>query len=235
MKTYEAFVANDKNRGYDFWLFHGVNLLSGNPFPGIYRGDQIYRGAIYSHIMEKHFVDGKLTPRGIECLVWAGSKPKELYRSAVYTKTFAHKYKRDPRAENDVYVRVAVEAIARIRAESTDGWGSEEPVNPVAYFSYGRTHRKLYTKASAAVLSLDPRTRVGWEFWAQLHRETIARYGLPKNVEPFRLDYQPRKDRGYLLWTGKLEGAPLKCNRELTESERADVVRRAYVKDVVGS
>lgn len=34
MRTYEAFAANDRNVGHEFWLFHGINYLSGNPFPG---------------------------------------------------------------------------------------------------------------------------------------------------------------------------------------------------------
>lgn len=207
MRTYEAFAANDRNIGYEFWLFHGINYLSDNPFPGIYKKNQIYRGRIFSHIMEKHLdANGALTERGRECLVWASAKPPELYRAVVYIKTFATKYRRKFLLPDDPYVKVAVDATVALMLSITSGWGETEAPSPKEYYkeSPRQYHRQLL-RAADRVVEFDPRRRKGWEFWAELHRKTIATLGLPKGVEPFRLEYRERNNGGYLRNTGRLE------------------------------
>jgi len=210
MRTYEAFAANDRGIGHDFWLFHGINYLSGNPFPGIYAGDQVYRGRIFSHIMESHLdSNGALTERGRECLVWASTKPPELYRAVVYIKTFATKYRRDFLLPDDPYVKVAVEAAASLMLSATEGWGDVKAPTPKEYHKdHPRQYSKQLVRAADRVVEFDPRRRKGWEFWAELHRKTIAALGLPKGVEPFRLEYRERNGRGYLRHTGRLEDRP---------------------------
>jgi len=92
-RGYAAFAANDRGLGHNFWVFHGINYLSGYPFRGIYRGDQVYRGAIFSHIMANHLENGALTQLGRECLVWASATAPELFRAMAYIRAFAKKYK----------------------------------------------------------------------------------------------------------------------------------------------
>jgi hypothetical protein len=206
MRTYEAFAANDRNIGHEFWLFHGINYLSGNPFPGIYRGDQVYRGSLFSHIMEVYLdAEGFLSERGRQCLVWASTFPQELFRASAYVKAFSRKYKRDPLAPGDPYVEVAVLALARVMESATKGWGETEPPTPSNYYRDPVRYDREMNRVRLAVLECDPRTRNGWDFWAERHRDALDRYGLPPGIEPFRLDYRERNDRGYLRNTGRIE------------------------------
>lgn len=205
LKSFAAFAANDRGQGHEFWLFHGINYLSDNPFPGIYKGDKIYRASLFAHIMAKHMEGDHLTERGQECLVWASTNPKELFRAVAYIKGFARKYKRDPFLPDDPYVRVAVETTAKLMVAATKGWGNTDPLIPKDYYAYHRRYSLDIRKAATNVLRYDPRTRRGWEFWADVHRQTIAKYGLPPDVEPFRLEYKERNDRGYLVHTGWME------------------------------
>lgn len=206
MRTYEAFAANDRNIGHEFWLFHGINYLSGNPFPGIYSGDRIYRGRIFSHIMEVYLdSEGFLSERGRQCLVWASTLPEELFRASAYVKGFARKYGVDPLAPNDPYIEIAVVSMARVMESATKGWGKTEAPNPRDYYRDPVHYDREMRRVRMAVLDCDPRTRKGWDFWAERHREALARYGLPAGVEPFRLEYRERNDRGYLRNTGRLE------------------------------
>ena len=209
MRTYEAFAANDKGIGHEFWLFHGINYLSDNPFPGIYRKDQVYRGRVFTHIMEAHLDEtGALSETGRQCLVWASTRPRELYRAAVYVKGFAHKYKRDPLKPGDPYVKEAVLAVARVMEEATKGWGQTEPPEPRDYYRDPVNYDREMRRVRWALLECDPRTRKGWDFWAERHREAIARHGLPPKIKPFRLEYRERNDRGYLVGQGRLEDRP---------------------------
>ena len=205
-RTYEAFAANDRGLGHEFWLFHGINYLSDNPFPGIYRGDQIYRGMIFTHIMESHLdANGVLSERGRQCLVWASTLPQELFRAATYIKTFARKYRRDPLQPDDPYVEMAVVAMAEVMENVTKGWGQPTAPTPRDYYLDPVYYDREMRRVRWAVLECDPRTRNGWEFWAEQHRKTIDRYGLPQGVQPFRLEYRERNDRGYLRNTGRIE------------------------------
>lgn len=205
-RTYEAFAANDRGIGHEFWLFHGINYLSSNPFPGIYHGDRIYRGMIFSHIMEEHLdANGVLSERGRQCLVWASTLPRELFRAAQYIKTFARKYRREPLEPDDPYVERAVVAMAEVMEAATKGWAQSTPPSPRDYYRDPVHYDREMRRVKWAVLECDPRTRKGWEFWAEQHRQTIARYGLPNGVAPFRLEYRERNGRGYLQWIGRLE------------------------------
>ena len=208
MRTYEAFAANDRNVGYDFWLFHGINYLSGTPFPGIYRGDQLYRGNLFSHIMGAHLdSEGALTKRGRECLVWASASPKELYRASLYIKTFARKYKREPLQPNDPYVEMAFVATAGLMEAPTSGWGQKEPPSVKEYYHNSAMHyRWQIARAAKNVVLHDPRSRRGWAFWAELHRQAIEKYGLPPGVKPLRLEYKERNNGGDLVQIGDLRG-----------------------------
>lgn len=206
MRTYEAFAANDRGIGHDFWLFHGINYLSDNPFPNFYRKGFLYRGRIFTHIMEAHLDEtGALSETGRQCLVWASTRPRELYRAVVYVRGFAHKYKRNPLKPNDPYVKDAILAVAKVMEAPTRGWGQTEAPEPRDYYRDPMTYDREMRRVRGALLDIDPRTRAGWEFWAVRHRETIARYGLPHGVQPFRLEYRERNDRGYLKHTGRLE------------------------------
>jgi len=205
-RTYAAFAANDRGLGHNFWLFHGINYLSDYPFRGIYQGDQVYRGMIFSHVMSTHLVDGKLTQRGRECLVWASATPPELYRAMLYIKSFAKKYKCNPYKPDIPYVEVAVKALAKMMEACTQGWGCTEPPTPRDYYRHPQRYGNEIRRAAKTVLEHDPRSRYGWEFWANLHRETIAKYGLPPGVPPFRLEYRERKSAGYLVGIGDMTG-----------------------------
>ena len=206
LKTYGAYLANDRGIGHGFWVFHGVNYLADFPFRGIYHGDTVYRGAIFSHILSHHMVDGALTPIGRQCLVWASAQPRELYRATVYVKTFAKKYGCNPYEPDSPYLEVAILAMARVMTDCTRGWGVTKPPSPTDYYRDPKEYTKDLNRAMKTVLACDPRTRDGWEFWADLHRQTIAKYGLPPGVKPFRLEYRERKNGGYLLGTGDLRG-----------------------------
>lgn len=204
LRTYAAFAANDRGIGHNFWLFHGINYLSNYPFRGIYRGDQVYRGMIFSHIMSTHLVGGTLTQLGRECLVWASATPPELYRAMTYIKAFTRKYKCDPYLPDIPYVEVAVKAMASIMERSTQGWGETTPLTPHDYYRNPQSYEREIRRAARNVQEHDPRSRYGWEFWANLHRQTIAKYGLPPGVQPFRLEYRERKCGGYLKGVGDL-------------------------------
>jgi hypothetical protein len=211
MRTYEAFAANDRGIGHDFWLFHGINYLSDNPFPIIYRKGYVYRGKIFTHIMDAHLDGtGALSERGRQCLVWASTLPRELYRAVVYVKGFAHKYKRNPLLPDDPYVEAGMLAVAEVMETATRGWGQTEPPEPRDYYRDPVNYDREMRRVRRALLECDPRTRAGWDFWAERHRETISRYGLPAGVKPFRLDYRERRDRGYLVGQGRLEDRPKK-------------------------
>lgn len=219
MRTFEAFAANDRGIGHEFWLFHGINYLSGNPFPGIYKKDRIYRGRLFSHIIDVHLdARGLLSERGRQCLVWASTLPRELYRASAYVKAFARKYKRDPLSPEDPYIEVAVLAIARVMERATKGWGQTEPPEPRAYYRDPVHYDREMNRVRIAVLECDPRTRDGWEFWVDVHKDALARYGLPPGVAPFRLDYRERNDRGYLRNTGRIE----EKRRKVSANEGAD-------------
>jgi hypothetical protein len=206
MRTFEAFAANDRGIGHDFWLFHGVNYLSNNPFPGIYRGDRVYRGRLFSHIMEKHLdTEGFLSERGRQCLVWASTLPDELFRASAYVKAFSRKYGSDPLSPNDPYVETAVLAMARVMESATKGWGKTEPPAPREYYRDPVRYGREMGRVRRAVLECDPRNRGGWEFWVDVHKYALAQYGLPPGVAPFRLEYRERNDRGYLRNTGRIE------------------------------
>lgn len=194
MRTFAAFEANDRGIGYNFWIFHGINYLSNNPFPEIYQGAQIFRGTIFSHIMEHHLTGNVLTQRGRECLVWAGSSADELFRAVLAIKAFAAKYNRRAVTFNDPYVRVAVEACVGLMVGGTQNWGVTEPPDPATYYQQPQYHRTEMSGAARNVLAHDPRTPKGWTFWADLHRQTIATLGLPPKVKPFRLERHERKD-----------------------------------------
>jgi len=206
MRTFEAFAANERGIGHEFWLFHGMNYLAGNPFPGIYKGNQIYRGMLFAHIMAKHVdPDGKLTEPGRKCLIWISTTPKELYRAVVYIRAFVRKYQRDPHIPGDPYVRIAVDAMARVMIEPTKDWGQTEQLPLRDYYLYWHEYDLSVRRAKNNVLRFDPRTRRGWMFWADVHREALARYGLPPGVPMPRLEYRERQDRGYLKHTGRIE------------------------------
>lgn len=207
LKTYEAFAANTRNQGHDFWTFHGINYLSDKPFPGIYRGDRVYRGAIFDHILANHFVNGALTPQGIRCLVWASATPPELYRSVVYVRGFVRKYKRDPLGPDDPYVKVAINTVTDILVGCTKGWGETKTAKITEYHKYPKVYTRDMKRASVKVIEHDPRSRGGWEFWADVHRKTIETYGLPIGVKPFRLEYRPMKVAGYVKYL-KERGEP---------------------------
>lgn len=207
MKSFAAFAANDRGIGYEFWLFHGINYLSECPFPGIYSGDQIYRGMVFTHMMEKHLdANGVLSERGRQCVVWASALPDELFRAAAYIKAFAHKYERNPLEYGDPYVRVAVEAMAAVMSSAMDGWGESDPPSHRVYYRYPAKYHRNMRRVRLAILDHDPRSRNGWEFWADRHRQTIETYGLPPGVKPFRLEYKERNNGGYLRHTGNLRG-----------------------------
>lgn len=208
MRTFEAFAANDRRVGHEFWLFHGINYLSGNPFPGIYKGDQIYRGTIFSHIIDRHLdASGALTVTGRECLVWASTSPRELFRASLYVKAFTRKYKRDPLKPDDPYVEMAVAAIAKVMVAPTEGWGRTDPPTPQEYYYRpSDVYGWQISRAAKNVVLHDPRSRKGWEFWAELHRQAIEKFGLPLGVQPFRLDYKERDNGGYLVQIGDLKG-----------------------------
>lgn len=205
IRTPEAFAANDRGIGHDFWLFHGINYLSGNPFPGIYKGETIYRGALFSHILAKHMDGNNLTERGRGCLIWVSMTAREMYRAVEYVKTFALKYKRNPLLPDDPYLLVSMEAMAGILVEAVDGWSQTDPLPTQEYYFHHRRFDWDIRRAARNVLRYDPRTRHGWEFWAGLHRKTIARLGMPPGVKPFRMEYRERNDRGYLVQIGWLE------------------------------
>jgi hypothetical protein len=206
LRSYAAFAANDRGIGHNFWLFHGINYLSNYPFLGIYHGEEVYRWEIFSHIWATHMEGNQLSRRGRECLVWASATAPELYRAMVYIKAFSKKYRCDPYLPYIPYVDIAVCALARIMEESTSGWGSTDPLTPTAYYSDFRKYGDGVRKAAKSVLEHDPRSRFGWEFWANLHRDAISRYGLPPGVQPFRLDYRERKSGGYLVGIGDMSG-----------------------------
>ena len=206
LRTYEAFAANDRGIGHNFWLFHGINYLSNYPFRGIYRGEQVYRGMIFSHIMSTHLVGDTLTQRGRECLVWASATPPELYRAVAYVKAFVKKYRCDPHKPDIPYVDVAVHALASMMEGSTRGWGGTEAQHPKGYYRDPLRYDEEIRRAAKTVLEHDPRSRYGWEFWANLHRQTISKYGLPPGVPPFRLEYRERKYAGYLVGIGDMTG-----------------------------
>lgn len=206
LRTYKAFAANDRGIGHNFWLFHGINYLSNYPFRGIYRGDMTYRAKIFSHIMFNHLEGDTLTQRGRECLVWASSTPSELFRAVSYIKAFAKKYRCDPLKPDIPYVEVAVQALASMMERSTQCWGAPEAPHPKDYYSDPKRFGEEIRRASKTVLEHDPRSKYGWEFWANLHRETIAKYGLPQGVPPFRLEYRERRHAGYLVGIGDMRG-----------------------------
>jgi len=211
IKTFSAFTANDRNIGHNFWIFHGINYLSGNPFAGIYQGDQIYRGTIFTHIMGAYMVGNVLSHQGQKCLVWAGTRPQELFRASLYIKAFVRKYKRHPLMPDDPYIKIAVEATAELMVAGTKNWGQTEPPVVTDYFRNRRHYDREMSNAARNVLAHDPRTRYGWAFWSNLHRQTIATLGLPPGVKPFRLDYVERKDRGHLKqYTMRMEDRPKK-------------------------
>jgi hypothetical protein len=206
IRSFEAFAANDRGIGHNFWIFHGINYLSDYPFRGIYRGDQVYRGMVFSHIMSTHMQGDTLTPRGRECLVWASATPSELFRAMLYTKTFAKKYGCDPYEPDVPYVGVAIHALAKLMVESTHCWGQGEPLHPKEYHKDAKRFGGEIRRAAKTVLEHDPRSRFGWEFWANLHREAISKYGLPPGVAPFRLEYRERNCGGYLVGIGDMRG-----------------------------
>lgn len=206
LRTYKAFAANDRGIGHNFWLFHGINYLSNYPFRGIYQGDQVYRGMIFSYIMSNHLDGDSLTPLGRECLVWASATPPELFRAMSYIKAFAKKYRCDPYKPDIPYVGLAVGALAKIMVASTRGWGETEAQHPKGYYRDPRRYDEEIRRAAKTVLEHDPRSRYGWEFWANLHREAQAKYGLPPGVPPFRLEYQERRHAGYLVGIGDMTG-----------------------------
>ena len=230
LKSLAAFRTNDRGIGYDFWLLHGVNYLSDNPFPGLYRGDQIYRSVIFSYITEKYLVGDVLTPQGRKCLTWASTLPDELYRSVLYVKAFARKYKRDPYQPNDPYVRVGIETVATLMVSGQTDWGKGYDTVEDYYRRYQGRYNRDMSRAAKAVLAKDPRTREGWEFWADIHRLTIKVLGLPPKVKPFRLEYVERKDRGYLVGQGWMEERRKERNSSmtntLTEDEEEELERR---------
>ena len=92
IKTYAAFTANDRDIGYEFWLHHGFNYLSGNAFPDLYKGGRIYRSALFAYVMANCLgKDGNLSPPGRKCLMWISAYPEELFRASLYIKAFARK------------------------------------------------------------------------------------------------------------------------------------------------
>lgn len=206
LRSYKAFAANDRGIGHNFWIFHGINYLSNYPFRGIYKGDQVYRASIFSHIMSTHLEGDNLTQRGRECLVWASATPPELFHAMSYIRSFVRKYGCDPYSPDNPYVEVAVLAMARLMESSTQGWGATTPQPPPDYYKDPKRFADQFRRAAKAVLEHDPRSRYGWEFWANLHREAIAKYGLPPGVPAFRLEYRERNNGGYLVGIGDLRG-----------------------------
>lgn len=184
-RTLEAFQ-RECATGYNFWLFHGVNYLSGlTPFPGIYRGEEIYRSAIFDHIMSKHLVGDQLTEKGRLCLTWASSKPAELHNAVELVAAFARKYKRDPHLPNDPYVAVGIRTVATLMVQAQIHWG-ETYDTPWDYYyevrkRYDEDMMLAVKKASRIYFTL----KAGKRFWREVHRQTIEMLGLPPGVKPF--------------------------------------------------
>lgn len=198
IKTFDAFAKNDRGIGHEFWLFHGINHLSGCPFPKIYQGDIPARGLIFSHIMSAHLDKNQLTQRGRECLVWASASAKELFRAVTIIKAFAAKYRKywdsplAPKNADFIYERVAVETLAKLMTDGPKEWGALKPPSPETYYQTGKAYDSEMSQAAYSVTIVDPKTRDGWEFWANIHRQTIKTYGMPAGLPPIQLEFKER-------------------------------------------
>jgi hypothetical protein len=156
--------------------------------------------------MEHHLdKQGRLDLVGRKSLMWVSTQPKELFRAAVCIRAFVRKYQRNPHSPNDPYVGVAVNALAELMTGTLTDWGHTEELHPKEYYRYRYRYHLAVQKTRTTLLEYDIRTRKGWEFWANVHREAIAKYGLPPGVPMPRLEYRERNDRGYLKYNGRIE------------------------------
>ncbi len=224
----QAFLNNRGNRGYDFWVLHGVSYLSGVPdryIQGVYEGKTLYRGGVFPHIFKAHMDGTYLSPEGVMCLLWASLEPRHLYTAVTYVRAFTRRYGWDPHLPRVPYTQMAMKAIGEILLANAEGWeiGVTEEERLQSEKGCARQMRKL----GWSLDDYDPRTLLGKVFWETLHAQAREKFSPPERAPEENLTVVTRKwPKGFLAGRQKLglttpeEGAPTFDPRRLKRRSR---------------
>lgn len=130
-KTLAAFESNQSGVGYDFWRAHGVNYLASDYeeglwsplFPEIYQGSVIRSDILFRRILS-HLLDdtGRLTEKGLKCILWVSFKPEELHKMVYRVQRYANIHKGESRQPSDPHVWTFMTLTGNLMRKACAQW-----------------------------------------------------------------------------------------------------------------